>query len=259
MMGTEAGSGSGVGRGSAEISAFGLLARSRGLLDYQKTAAATVGIVGAGAVGSHLAPMLARMGAGRIILVDYDTVSPANVGIQGFLPRDIGRQKAEVVAETLRAINPAAEIVAVAGRYEPRAEAAAVLRGLPGAYVFACADSMRTRSDLARDFSRRGWAWFFDSRMGAETLRVFSVPATAAALAQYRRTLFPESEAARLPCTARGTIYCASMAAAILALRWKQAVMGEAAPVETAADIPALDFWAPKADADAAAGERGGA
>lgn len=72
---------------------------------------ATVGIAGAGGLGSNCAVLLARSGVGRFVLVDHDEVEPSNLNRQHYLAADVGRPKAEALADVLRAINPAVGLV----------------------------------------------------------------------------------------------------------------------------------------------------
>jgi len=72
---------------------------------------ATVGIAGAGGLGSNCAVLLARSGVGRFVLVDHDVVEPSNLNRQHYLAADVGRPKAEALADVLRAINPAVDLV----------------------------------------------------------------------------------------------------------------------------------------------------
>ncbi len=73
--------------------------------------AATVGIAGAGGLGSNVAPSLARAGVGRLIVADFDRVEPANLNRQQYTVRQIGLLKVEALRENVRAANPFCEVV----------------------------------------------------------------------------------------------------------------------------------------------------
>jgi len=80
---------------------------SRGL---ERLRRARVCVLGIGGVGSWAAESLARSGVGAISLVDMDDVCVSNVNRQlHALDGVIGRPKAVVMAERLRAINPACQ------------------------------------------------------------------------------------------------------------------------------------------------------
>lgn len=61
-----------------------------------------IAIIGAGAVGSYLAEYIAKMGVGRITLIDFDTFTLENAAKHSCIvrtPEDVGRNKAVTVAE----------------------------------------------------------------------------------------------------------------------------------------------------------------
>ena len=62
-------------------------------------------VVGCGAIGSHIAEELARIGCENIHLWDFDTVSPHNITNQMFKEEDIGRLKVDAVADMMVGIN----------------------------------------------------------------------------------------------------------------------------------------------------------
>ncbi len=78
--------------------------------------AATVMIVGLGALGNEVAKNLALLGIGRLIIVDRDTVELSNLSRSVlFRESDQGRSKAEVAAEQIRALNPDVDVLALDG------------------------------------------------------------------------------------------------------------------------------------------------
>ncbi len=63
-------------------------------------------IVGCGALGSNIAAPLVRAGVGRVTLIDNDSLELSNLQRQGVVTEeDVGRAKAEVLAERLRKVN----------------------------------------------------------------------------------------------------------------------------------------------------------
>lgn len=70
-------------------------------------------VVGVGGVGSWCAEALVRTGLGSITIVDDDVVAVSNVNRQApAMQATFGRKKVEVMAERLRAISPACEVLA---------------------------------------------------------------------------------------------------------------------------------------------------
>lgn len=79
-----------------------------------RLAQAHVAVVGVGGVGSWAAEALARCGVGRITLIDADDVCVSNTNRQSHaLEGNVGRPKVDVVAERLRAINPALQVESI--------------------------------------------------------------------------------------------------------------------------------------------------
>ncbi|MCF8565291.1 tRNA threonylcarbamoyladenosine dehydratase [Alicyclobacillus tolerans] len=74
----------------------------------------TVAVLGAGGVGSFAIEALARMGIGRLILIDKDEVDVTNINRQlPALHTTVGRAKVDVMKERIAAINPDCEVVAL--------------------------------------------------------------------------------------------------------------------------------------------------
>lgn len=75
--------------------------------EYQaRFSAASVGIAGLGGLGSHIAVQLARLGVGRLVLVDFDTVDLSNLNRQHYFIPHLGQPKATALTNQLMNINP---------------------------------------------------------------------------------------------------------------------------------------------------------
>lgn len=73
---------------------------------HRKVKSAVVGIAGLGGLGSAIAIALARVGVGKLILVDFDVVEPSNLNRQQYFIHQIGMLKTEALRENLSKINP---------------------------------------------------------------------------------------------------------------------------------------------------------
>jgi sulfur carrier protein ThiS adenylyltransferase len=73
---------------------------------HQKVKRSVVGIAGLGGLGSTVAMALARIGVGKLILVDFDVVEPSNLNRQQYFLHQIGLPKVEALQENLSKINP---------------------------------------------------------------------------------------------------------------------------------------------------------
>ena len=71
-------------------------------------------IAGIGGVGSFTAEALARMGVGKLTLVDHDVVSPSNINRQIIaLNSTVGIPKADVMQQRILDINPECEVTLI--------------------------------------------------------------------------------------------------------------------------------------------------
>jgi sulfur carrier protein ThiS adenylyltransferase len=73
---------------------------------HAKIRQSTVGIAGLGGLGSAIAVALARIGVGRLVLVDFDVVEPSNLNRQQYFVDQLGLSKAEALTANLKRINP---------------------------------------------------------------------------------------------------------------------------------------------------------
>ena len=86
------------------------LSRYLGNEELSRLAAPRIGFAGCGGIGSNAALMLARSGVRRFLLVDHDTVDASNLNRQQFMPRDVGRPKAEALRDRLLELDPELDI-----------------------------------------------------------------------------------------------------------------------------------------------------
>jgi sulfur carrier protein ThiS adenylyltransferase len=71
----------------------------------------SVGIAGAGGLGSNCAIALARSGVGTIIIADYDIVEALNLNRQYYFTDQIGKMKTEALRENISRISPQVRVV----------------------------------------------------------------------------------------------------------------------------------------------------
>jgi sulfur carrier protein ThiS adenylyltransferase len=65
-----------------------------------------VAIAGLGGLGSNIAVMLARIGVGQLLLVDFDIVEPSNLNRQSYYISHLGLPKTIALKKQLEEINP---------------------------------------------------------------------------------------------------------------------------------------------------------
>jgi sulfur carrier protein ThiS adenylyltransferase len=73
--------------------------------------AATVGIAGAGGLGSNVAVVLARAGVGRLVIADHDRIEISNLNRQQYFLDQVGRIKVRALRENLVRIHPYCDYV----------------------------------------------------------------------------------------------------------------------------------------------------
>jgi sulfur carrier protein ThiS adenylyltransferase len=66
----------------------------------------SVGIAGAGGLGSNVAVALARAGVGRLVIADFDRIEPSNLNRQQYFLDQVGERKVVALRENLLAVNP---------------------------------------------------------------------------------------------------------------------------------------------------------
>lgn len=140
-----------------------------------RMAAARIMVVGAGALGNEVIKNLALLGAGRVLVVDFDTIEASNLTRSVFFrAEDAGRAKADVIAARAQALNPDVTVVPFTGD---------VLHDVGlGVYravdvVLGCLDNRAARLAVNRACWRAGRPWVDGALNVADgTLRVFVPP-----------------------------------------------------------------------------------
>lgn len=101
-------------------------------------------VIGCGAVGSHVAEELARIGCENIHLWDFDTVSAHNITNQMFTDADIGRKKIDAVCDMMTAINP--DLKGKIHLHPEGLKPPFVVNG----YLFMCVDRIELRKQIVQ-------------------------------------------------------------------------------------------------------------
>jgi molybdopterin-synthase adenylyltransferase len=180
--------------------------RQQDLVPQDRLADLTATVIGVGAIGRQVAMQLAAIGTPKLQVVDFDVVDVSNVTTQGYLAADVGQPKVEAMAAAIRQIDAAIVVETVQDRYRPRMAM--------GQAVFCCVDSIDARSAIWRSAGPKCRFWA-DGRMLSEVIRMLAL-SDGAGRQYYPTTLFAQSEAQAGRCTARSTIYAASIAAGLM-------------------------------------------
>ncbi len=113
-----------------------------------RLAGARVFLVGAGGLGVPAATYLVTSGIGTLVVNDFDDVDESNLPRQPlYRPNDVGRAKAAVVADRLKALNPDCRIETVDSRLS---EDGLQEHFDPADVVLDCSDNFATRFGVNR-------------------------------------------------------------------------------------------------------------
>ncbi len=114
----------------------------------------TVGITGAGGLGGFALELLARMGVGRLIIVDDDVFSDSNLNRQLVsLEKNLERSKADAAAERISEINGALEVKA----FQMRGDASNLTEVFADCdLVLDCLDNLSSRYALEKACGKLG-------------------------------------------------------------------------------------------------------
>lgn len=181
-------------------------ARQQAIVPAERLAEVDATVVGVGALGRSVALQLAAIGVPKMQLIDHDNVEPVNLATQGYNENDLGRAKVHATAEACHALNSGIDLTTHERRFRRSDHVGNVL--------VCCVDSIDTRRFIWNAVRDRV-GFFADGRMTAEVLRVLIVN-DAAARAYYPTTLFAADRAFRGACTARSTIFTATIAAGLI-------------------------------------------
>jgi sulfur carrier protein ThiS adenylyltransferase len=186
-------------------------ARQRDLVPPERLAKVHAVVIGVGAVGRQVALQLAAMGVSKMTLYDSDTVEVENLAPQGFWETDVGDYKVHAVANVAHQQFPRMDLTAVPDRF--RRSDVRKWACDQNIAVFACVDAIDTRRVVWEAVKGRV-GFFADGRVAAEVVRVLA--SAAPHEEAYTRTLFPAGEAFVGACTAKSTVYVASVAAGLM-------------------------------------------
>ena len=158
-------------------------------------------VVGAGAIGSFTVLTLAKMGFHNITVFDDDEIDFVNINNQFYRISDIGKKKVEALHDLVLDFT-GTEIKPVAER---------ITKFNTDRIMISAVDSMESRKQI---FDLFGGALLVDPRMAIEyaSIRTY-MPMAGDKPSDYTNSLFNDSEGVQDRCTAKATMYTASLIA----------------------------------------------
>lgn len=173
--------------------------RQEGLLREADRRRYPLTVVGCGGVGSWLSLMLAWEGYRPPTVYDFDAVGPENAS-QAFWPEHLGRPKVEALKEIVERAT-GVTLTVRNQRYTGDER--------PSGIVIAAVDSMVERQVIWQTVKENAVVpLFLDGRMGGEEGRLYAVnPCHPHDVDFYEQTLYPDAEAAAIPCSQRSIVH----------------------------------------------------
>jgi len=156
----------------------------------------TVDVIGAGATGSHIVYILAKMGVQKIRVFDFDVIAEHNIPNQLYRLKDVGKNKVDVLKEIIKEFTEI-EIEVVNLKIE---------KGCgykPGNIVFLLTDTMSSRKEIFGEFLRFNFGvdQVIETRMSADSGRIYAFkPTLLKHIESWEATLYEDDEAEESLC-----------------------------------------------------------
>jgi len=205
--------------------------RQTDLVPLDKISRISASVIGVGAIGRQLAMQLAAIGVPRLKLIDFDKVELHNVTTQGYPISSVGSYKVDQTANDIQEFDPAIAVESIARPWKYTAE---------DNVIFCAVDSIEVRAEIWNKVKLDVNFWA-DSRMLGETFRVLTATQTEHQ-EYYQGTLFAKGEALPGRCTAKSTLYAASLAAGMAIHQFTRWLRGIPTDRDLVVDLLASDL-----------------
>lgn len=180
--------------------------RQLGLMDVPALQETPFTVIGAGALGSFITLVLAKMGAEDITVFDDDKVENHNLPMQFYRQGDIGKYKVEALKEIINDFD-GVNINIETKKFDGSSDTPVVISAV---------DSIEARRDI---YSKLGPSntLYIDTRAAGNIATIFTLPWDAFDLKEdYERNL-EDDDVYEAPCTERMTTYIAPAVASHVA------------------------------------------
>ncbi len=178
-----------------------------------------INIIGAGAIGSFTTLALAKMGFSNLEIWDSDTVSVENMNSQFYRFSDIDKPKVKALKDLVKDFT-GVNIKTNFCFYE-----SGILDGI----IVTAVDSMEARKLIWEQQKNKAInsIALIDPRMGAEVAALYVYNPMDITSSVYEESLYSDEDALEERCTAKATIYCATMLSGLVAKVIKQICTSE--------------------------------
>lgn len=176
----------------------------------------SVHVIGAGATGSWLVLMLAKMGIKDISVYDYDVIEEHNIPNQLYGPNSVGKPKVNELQKIVFQ-QTGIRIKALNKKIESSADVANM-----NGYIFVLVDSMSFRKSIYTDIKKRfdmGVIRLIETRMGLEHGRIYSInPRNKTEQEKYEATLYTDEDSVTSACGSSQSIAITAIGISQLAI-----------------------------------------
>lgn len=159
-----------------------------------------VNIIGVGATGSHIALLMAKMGAHEFHIWDHDLVEAHNLPNQAYDVQHINMPKVEALKQVLQRFNPAI----VVHTHQEYFEAATHAKDLRGPLVLTV-DTMKARKDIYDAFKLNiDVPIVIETRLGFDYGELYVIDSLSTNQCEaWKSTLFNDEDVPEGPCNLR--------------------------------------------------------
>jgi len=204
----------------------------QGAIVDQRVATTNVGLVGLGTVGSWCAPLLMKLGVGRLSIWDFDHVEWPNVSCQIYGEGDVDQAKAIIIQ------NLVADLGYVGGSTQLEVFNEKFKgEGTPPEVLISAVDNWAGRAAIL-DYAAKGSALYIEARMMARWSVIHAIdPRVAADVKWMHSTFGVDGKGPAVPCGNTGTAFLGAHVGAEIASMVCNYVNGEPIPRETPYDM----------------------
>ena len=175
-------------------------------------------VVGCGAIGSSVATQLARLGADRFTLYDFDKVGIENVGVSKYVDEDIGKSKVDALYTHIKKIECSIEIELINSKFNR-------YMGSKEDILILGLDSMSARMEIVKLLAEcpDKPTFVIDGRMGADQYQQYIYDNIT--VKKYEKDWYSDEDSDPEPCTRKATSYCSNMSGSFITNTVKNIVM----------------------------------
>ena len=198
----------------------------------------SIGIIGAGGIGSPTSLVLTKMGFPHITIWDDDKIEEHNLPNQLFEANKIDYTKVDALYYTLTSYNSDIDLDIYCQKFNTQSKSE--IKDI----MICTVDSMTERKKIWKIIKgNKKCELFIDSRMGGELLRIYSInPNNEVDQEFYEEHFYSSKEADKLPCTARSIFYNCFVIAGLIGNQCKKFIKKEPYPREIIFDLKHLQF-----------------